>query len=164
MGFITDIESCIASDAILTGEEKNFLTENGTSTKVQLKTEGNYINCDFEKLGNPLFPFFNRNKADLCKISDNVLFFEKQDKLWCLIIELKEKGGSPKKQLLATRLLVKYIIESTNRVCKKNYTLEFRMIGYSKKIRPKTKAKIKYQEGFIQIGGLGSIYTESYLI
>lgn len=164
MGFLTDIESCIASEAKLSGNDKNYLEEENTDTKVLLKTKGAFLNCDFEKLKTPLFPFFNDRLPDLCKISDNVLFLEKKGTPWCIIIELKNKKAPNKNQLLSTQCLVNYIVASTNRIYQKDYKPKIKFVGYSKKNRPTTKAKFVSRNDFIQIAGVSQIIVNQLLI
>ena len=64
-----------------------------------------------------LFPFFS-NITNLKKISDYVIFFERADKLYILISELKKgsDNSNASKQLEATETFMKFIISSAKRL------------------------------------------------
>lgn len=152
--FISDINSYIAPNAIITGPNKNRLLEPSTNTSVQIKSKGNYVNCDFERLGQPLLPFLNSSKKGLCKIADNVIFTEKKGEPWVIILELKNAKANPGSQIRATKLLIKYIVSSIERMSKKSYKINYRYVGYSKNNRPPTNGVYKYNDSdFVSIGG-----------
>jgi hypothetical protein len=119
MGSLTDIQKCIHTDALIEGNQKNFLEEKGTNTKVQIQSTGQYLQYDFEKIKQPLFPFFNKTgeSKGLNAIADKVLFHEDaKGKLWVFIVELKKSNGNPIPQIIATDLFIKYLIKSINRI------------------------------------------------
>lgn len=149
MGFIEDIKKCINTNAEIAGVERNTLIEKKAKppTKVQLQTEGVYLLYDFEKLKNP-FPFFEKTEEakGLNAIADYVIFTENKDKLWAVIIELKNGKGDPKNQIFATKQFASYLIESINRQCKKKYKVEIRGIAYSKLTRPTTNPRKPYDK------------------
>lgn len=63
------------------------------------------------------FPFFS-NETHLKKISDYVILFERRDKLYIIISELKKgfDNSNASKQLEATEIFIKYIISSAKRL------------------------------------------------
>lgn len=147
MSFIDDIKKCVHSKCEIVGLERNFLVEKKIKQplKIQLQTEGTYLLYDFEKLPE-IFPFFAKtaDSKGLNAIADYVVFTEKNGMLWAIIVELKKKDGDPRNQLYATKQFVKYIVESVNRQCKKEYKIELRGIAHSTLTRPKTSSKKPY--------------------
>lgn len=75
-----------------------------------------------------LFPFFAKNEG-VCKVSDYIVFAERDGSLYCLIIELKRGFTHTYPQLLAAKEFVKYIIATLNRVKKTSYTPAIRLIS-----------------------------------
>lgn len=147
MSCLTDIKACIKTTALVDGTAKNFLEERKTSTKIQISTDGQYLQYDFEKIRQPLFPFFE-NTSDvkgLNAIADKVIFSEDRNgNVWVFIIELKLGKGDPNKQIYSTKQFIEYLLASINRVCKTNYNVNIRGLGYSKNYRPPTKFKNPY--------------------
>lgn len=80
----------------------------------------------------------------LNSIADYVLFTQKEDVLFVVVIELKNKNGDPRVQLSATKLFAEYLVDSVNRQCKQNYKVEFRGIAHSKLYRPPINLKKLY--------------------
>jgi hypothetical protein len=166
MGSLTDIQKCIHQDALIKGTAKNFLEEKGTSTKVQIQAAGQYLQFDFEKIKQPLFPFFKKSEETkgLNAIADKVLFSEdNKGNLWVIIIELKANKGNPIPQIVATRLFVDYLIDSVNRICNTTYKPKIRGIGYSKGIRPSTKPKTIYTKDIAYVSG-DKFILSNYLV
>jgi len=152
MSCLSDITKCIHSSALIVGIERNYLEEKATKTKVQLNTGGQYLLYDFERIKKPLFPFFENNSQvkGLNAIADKILFSEdSKGKIWVFIIELKQGKGDPKKQLFATKQLIMFILDSINRICKTEYKVEMRGLGYSKRFRPTTRARKIYDHNNI---------------
>lgn len=152
MSCLTDIKACIKSKALIEGAARNHLEEKKTNTKIQLSTDGAYLQYDFEKITQPLFPFFE-NTSDvrgLNAIADKVVFSEdKNGNVWAFIIELKLGKGNPDKQIHSTKQFIEYILASVNRVRKTNYKINIRGLGYSKNNRPTTKIKNPYNNNGI---------------
>jgi hypothetical protein len=147
MSCLTDIQACIKSTALVDGASKNHLEERQTSTKIQITTDGAYLQYDFEKIRQPLFPFFEATSAvkGLNSIADKVIFSEdKRGNVWVFIIELKLGKGNHDKQIHATKQFIQYLITSINRVCRTNHNITIRGLGYSKNHRPTTKFKNPY--------------------
>lgn len=143
MSFLDDINRCIHSDARVDGKEKNYLVEERTRTKVQIKSDGQYLLYDFEKIKG-LFPFFENDIAGLKSIADNVVFnSDERGNHWVFVIELKNKEVKPN-QIYATKQFIDYIIKSINRACSKSYAPSVRGLGYSKQYRPPTNLKKIY--------------------
>jgi len=166
MSCLSDIQKCIHQDALIDGNAKNFLEEKGTNTKVQIQTNGQYLQYDFEKIKQPLFPFFKKTTEvkGLNAIADKILFLEdNKGLLWVFIIELKENKGNPIHQIVATNHLIEYIINSVNRICKSNYKPNIRGIGYSRLVRPTTKLKTIYKNNIAFVSG-DKLILSNYLI
>jgi len=166
MGSLTDIQKCIHQDALIEGNAKNFLEEKSTSTKVQIQATGQYLQYDFEKIRQPLFPFFKKSDETkgLNSIADKVLFSEdNKGNLWVIIVELKANKGNPIHQIVATSLFVEYLIHSVNRICKTNYKPKIRGIGYSKAVRPTTKPKTIYTKDIAFVSG-DKFILSNYLV
>lgn len=162
MDMLSEVESCIAESAIVRGNNKNYIKEN--STEIQLKTKGTFLNCNFEDVKQPHFPLFNKDIKGLCSIADSVIFTERKGVLWVLIFEIKEKKCNQKSQLIATKLFVEYLLKSIDRVYRRKIKYEIRLLGYSEKIRPTTKNRPKYQDGYMQIGRLKELRLNNYLV
>ena len=144
---LNDIRECIHHSALVEGNARNFLEEQKTNTKIQLCVDGQYLLYDFEKIEQPLFPFFEKGVKGLNAIADKVIFTEDSDgNLWAFVIELKQGKADPSSQLHATKQFVKYVLESISRACKTEYKVELRGLGYSKNHRPTTKLKNPYDK------------------
>ena len=124
-------------------DEKMFIPINGDGCK--------FILYKFDKnLGKQykggLFPFLKKNK-NVCKISDYILFAEKNGTLYILIIEMKKGKESTQPQLKAAYIFTKYIIETVNRVKGTKYIPQTRFISIHKYLIRKKKTKergVKY--------------------
>lgn len=96
-----------------------------------------------------LFPFFNRGLKNVCSMCDYIIFTEKEEKLFILLIELKRGRDNVTKQLNAGECFAEFVIKTVNRVYNQNITPEIRKIS----IRDghiKTKAKPKQRQKTIQ--------------
>ena len=167
MSCLDDIKKCIHKSAEVEGDARNYLEEKKTNTKVQIRTNGQYLLYDFEKVKPRLFTFFENTKEvkGLNKIADNVLFIEdNKGALWVFVIELKQNNGMPDKQLYATKQFVLYLLNSINRACKKDYKPNVRGIGYSKKCRPTTKPKYPYDSNKNAYVSGDKLILSNYLI
>jgi len=74
-----------------------------------------YILYRFNPDEEEIFPFFN-DATDLKKICDYILFAERGRSLYVLLIEMKLGMGSVHKQLDASELFIKYILDSAERI------------------------------------------------
>lgn len=95
-----------------------------------------------------LFPFFAKNEG-VCKVSDYIVFAERNGSLYCLIVELKRGNSQTFPQLKAAKEFVKYIIATLNRVKNTSYKPEIRLISiHGVNIRKKKTqvSGIKYDE------------------
>lgn len=134
--------------------KKNYFEEEDAKMQLPIKTEGcQFILYKFDKqLGKEykggLFPFFAKNKG-VCKISDYILFAERENTLYVLVIEMKRGDEQTLPQLKAALAFAKYIIETVNRVKGTHYKPEIRLISiHDYKIRKKkTKENgVKYDK------------------
>ena len=95
-----------------------------------------------------LFPFFAKNEG-VCKVSDYIVFAERQGLLYCIIIELKRGASQTFPQLLAAKEFVKYIIATLNRVKKTSYTPIIRLVsihGINIRKKKTQTSGVKYDE------------------
>lgn len=114
-----------------------------------------------------LFPFFAKNSGNhiMC---DYILFCERNNKMYVLLVELKRGRKSVTPQLNAGECFAKFIIDALNRVEDKNYMPVFRKIAIrNSHIKPKPTTKIKsvsYDEkGFCNFEG-HTFYLAEYLL
>jgi hypothetical protein len=130
--------------------DTTVLEEESASMKVELNKRGSKIliykfdkqlNKDFK---GGLFPFLAKNKG-VCSICDYIIFVEKNNNFYALIIELKKGKSSPKPQLIAAECFVNYIIATMNRVNKINSNIIIRKIGIHES-RRKWNTKMKEVE------------------
>ncbi len=138
---LVKIQECITADALV--KDDKYLVEPANKTKqnrtnIKLSTNSQYLLYSFEQIKKPLFPFFNNSNnppTGLNAIADYVVFTDKH----VFVIELKG-NKNPESQLWATKQLVKYLINSINRVSKINYEPEIRGLSNSThpKFRPST--------------------------
>ncbi len=155
--FLDDFESCLSNECKITGSNKNYLIEDKTKTKVELKNTGRFIHVDFELIPGNRFPFFNNGVAKLCKVCDAVLFSEKKGVYWVFLIELKSAKGNGLQQLEATQSLIEYIVKNVSRVKNFEYKIEYRLITHVKSYRPPVSPSIKYDKNNHTILGGTSI-------
>lgn len=101
----------------------NFLEERKPDFKMKINlsdenTEDNLI-YRFDPDKETIFPFFSDEKH-LCKICDYFIFFERKNRVYVLISELKrgssKNNGLANKQLEAGEEFVRFIIKSANRI------------------------------------------------
>lgn len=84
-----------------------------------------------------LFPFFAKNTG-VCKVSDYIVFAERNNTLYCLVVELKRGKSQTLPQLKAAKEFVQYIINTVNRVKCKSYRPVIRLVSiHELKIRKK---------------------------
>ncbi len=155
MSFLTDLQKCINTKAEIIGKNRNFLIEPKTNTKLSLTTSSSYLLYDFELVKPRLYPFFaeTENVKGLNSIADYVIFSEFNDKLWAVVVELKNGGGNPNAQIWGTTLFIDYLVKSVNRQCSKAYKVEHRAIAHSKFKRPPTQLKLKPKHNITQAYG-----------
>jgi len=129
---LNNLKEIIADKWEVTGTSKNKLIEKQASriiTEVNISTAGQYLLYKFEENGHIQMPYLKSNK-NVKKISDYVLFTIDKGVLYVLIFELKNGNGHPLKQLEATEILTKYLIETANRVSKISFNnVKYRRIG-----------------------------------
>ncbi len=65
----------------------------------------------------PIFPFFNVEKAEICSKNDAILVCQKEQKIYVLLIELKSTTkGSYLKQMKSSEILFNFIVDRINLV------------------------------------------------
>lgn len=100
---------------------QNYLTEKDTDSKgntfeVKYKiVKQQQIAYELFRYDGTAFPFF-KDKTDLKKMCDYVLFAEERDFLYIFLIELKLGNMSAKKQLNAAKEFVEFILRSAKRI------------------------------------------------
>lgn len=95
-----------------------------------------------------VYSLFAKNEG-VCKVSDYIVFAERNGSLYCLIVELKRGNSQTFPQLEAAKEFVKYIIATLNRVKNTSYKPEIRLISiHGVNIRKKKTqvSGIKYDE------------------
>ncbi len=101
-----------------------------------------YLLCQFDKqdFNNLNFPYFNASVDGLVCMCDYILFVEEDDRLLVLLIELKHKNDSPRKQLTINQSFAQFICDRLTTVFEGfNKPFFFRKIGIKERYRPKEK-------------------------
>ena len=155
MSILNKINEAIHSSCEITGNAKKVLEEAQEDMTVKLKTTGQYLLYDFERIkGGDVYPFFeSKGNEGLKSIADYVIFAEKKQKLYVLIIELKLGRTNPKPQLYATRAFLEFMVKRIAWVKKVSPDVEYRMIGISKNVRKKVSKKIYDENGYCGFSG-----------
>ena len=131
MSIVNEIAAILHDDFKCKGKK---FEEAEAGMKIDLDTEG--CQCIIykydKKLGKQykggLFPFFAK-KEGVCKISDYIVFAERNHKLYCLVIELKRGKSQTLPQLKAAKEFVRYVVNTLNRVNGKSYNPIIRLIS-----------------------------------
>lgn len=89
-----------------------------------------------------LYPFFNRGESNVFKVCDFIIFSEKKGKVYALVIELKTGKDAIQPQLNAGVTFSDFVLNTVNRVYKKNFELIVRKIAI-KEYKRKNRTKIK---------------------
>lgn len=142
MGFLEDIEKILSDNY-----KENLLIEKDITFNI--KTRGSFNLYKYDKEGEKdLLPFINRVEGAK-KQADAVIFLEsKGNTPYVLICEMKDgdRIGEAKKQYLASRSLVEFIINTVNRVCQTNYSPKIKGICVgTKNIKKSRKRTTKGQ-------------------
>ena len=151
MDFLSCVEQTISGNYKV--NSRNTLKEDKASGRQEIKYEqsGKQLVYSFDVVTSGIpepFPFY-KDYPGLKIVSDYVIFtIRKSDnKPFVLIFELK-KTKSPNKQLWATKLFCKYLIERMNIVFKENFEPEIRMIGLIEGMKSRSRVDdIKYDNG-----------------
>lgn len=106
---------------------------------------------------NSLLPFF-ASQQGVKSMCDYVMFCSCNSEFYILLVELKTGKEQKKPQLLAGKCLVKYIIDTYNRVYATNIAPKIRLIGISEKFfikkgGTKTKAVVYDSDGYVNFEG-----------
>jgi hypothetical protein len=115
---------------------QNYLTEKDTDSKgntfeVKYKiVKQQQIAYELFRYDGTAFPFF-KDKTDLKKMCDYILFAEERDFLYIFLIELKLGNMSANKQLNAAKEFVEFILRSAKRIGMMDVDLNYKI----KKIR-----------------------------
>jgi len=159
---LNEIKNVLKDEFEISGNNKRYLIEklnNRIISKVSISISGQYLLYKFEKNGQIQIPYFKDTK-DVKKIADFVLFTIKEGTLFILIFELKNGNGNPYKQLVATKILVEYFIETIKRISKVSLNkIEFRKIAITNKAvkTPTRISKIYSKNNFTKISSKSSI-------
>ncbi|MFJ1425878.1 hypothetical protein ACILE3_07890 [Capnocytophaga canimorsus] len=117
-----------------------------------------------------LFPFLNRELENVCSMCDYIIFTEKEEKLFILLIELKRGRGNTTRQLSAGECFAEFVTKTVNRVYNQNITPEIRKIsirdGHIKtKAKPKQRQKtIKYDHNNFHTFEDSKFWLRKYLV
>lgn len=140
MSILSDIANVLHDDFKC---RANYFEEKDADMKIDIDANGcQYLIYKYDKkLGKEfkggLFPFFAKNSG-VCKVSDYVVFAERNKTLYCLVIELKRGKSQTLPQLKAAKEFVQYIISTVNRVKGKSYNPVIRLVSiHELKIRKK---------------------------
>jgi hypothetical protein len=160
MGNLDSIQHILNSQ-FLSKEKTKFVEEQDSFTmEIPIKSDGcQFLSYKYDKelkgFKGGLFPFFAQNKG-VQKISDYVIFAEKGNQLYVLLVELKRGNASARPQLEAAKCFVSYIISSVKRV--KNISIEPQLrcitISEFKRFKKSTQEKpIQYTDNFTEFKG-----------
>ena len=89
-----------------------------------------------------IYPFFNNQNSDVCKVCDYIIFAELNNNLYSLIIELKTGKRDTKPQLKAGECFVDFVISTLNRVKRRNIVVHKRFISI-REFQRKRKTKLR---------------------
>lgn len=150
--FLHSFEESIADIFAIKGGASKHLRAAKENIDVEIKSSGKYLLYEFDKqdLRIDLYPFF-KNVPKLKSRADYLILKIHKNKIYAIVIELKQKNGDPKSQVQATKHFIEYIIKCISRVKKSDCNfyvnnLELRGIEYSKLRRATTSASIKYDK------------------
>lgn len=147
MSKIESIQETINSDFF--APERNMLIENrpGGVMSIPIQADGvPYVSYKFDVdlsgYRGGLFPFFSQ-KDGVRRISDYILFAERNNRIYGIMIELKKGKTDSIEQLEASKCLADYIIKTTFRVTKGTFDSRLRCITISEfhRIKKGTKEK-----------------------
>lgn len=100
-----------------------------------------------------IFPYFSQ-VSGLKKICDYILFAEEGEYLYVFIIEMKKSNSSARKQLLASKTFIEYIVNSARRIGKEiDDNIAMRLIRICD--NKLTKKRSKREEDVIQFDNEG---------
>lgn len=134
--------------------KSTYLEEASASMKIEIDKRG--CKSLFYKLDKQLpreykgglFPFFAKNEG-VCKVCDYLIFAEKDNNFFVLIVELKKGRQQTMPQLKAGECFANYIIATMDRVTKRTSNVIIRKISVREfKISKKktTQKKVEYDE------------------
>jgi hypothetical protein len=142
-------------------EEKN--EPSLPKTTIKQKNKMLLYSFDLEDSNQSVFPIFNASYPNLTAISDHVIFYQKEDKLFVFICNLKSAvKGNASKQAEATYLFTEYIVKTTERVLNfQKINVEYRSIVFWKGKGNRFQTNMnKIEFGVLEKSGLKSITLE----
>lgn len=111
------ISDIVKSTFKVTFQGGEIVLSDSSSKPIKIKKIGSIISLNLDKRNLNIFPFFETSIEDLCKISDNILVYVKDETLFIFIIEIKSTNTTGAiKQLRASYELSKYICGSALRL------------------------------------------------
>jgi hypothetical protein len=160
MSKLDNIQYVLSSDFLAPDRTKFVEKQSSFTMEIPIKNDGfPYLSYKYDKdlkgYKGGLFPFFAKNKG-VQKLSDYVLFAEKSNKFYVLMVELKKGRESTTEQLEAAKCFVSYIISSVKRVKAIAIEPQLRCISISefKRIKKGTREKpIQYDNNFTEFKG-----------
>lgn len=121
----------------------NYFEEKDAKMKIDIDSNGcqcliyKYDKNLSKEYKGGLFPFFAKN-AGVCKVSDYIVFAERNKALFCILVELKRGRSQTFPQLKAAKEFVNFVINTVNRVKGKTYKPIIRLVSiHELKIRKK---------------------------
>jgi hypothetical protein len=112
-----------------------------------------------------MFPFLNYETKNVTALCDYVIFVSENEKNYALLAELKSGNDRTLTQLDAGECLVKYVIDTANRVNDYHHEVIIRKISiHSKKLKGRTKIKpIIYDENNRAYADCSTLNLKRYL-
>lgn len=168
MSFLTDLQYILSPEFIWSN---SYLEERSVSMRVDLANDGCQV-LIFQ-LDKPLdksykgglYPFFNRSNSNVCKACDYILFSQCKSEYFAIAIELKRGNSHTSYQLDAGLSFANFVIDTVNRVKRKNYKVNMRKISIKdSKRKRKTKMKdIEYDANLHHVFEQNRFRTISFL-
>lgn len=128
--------------------------------------------CRLDQDGIDPFPYFRGSPLDhgcrgMKRISDYVLFVDKDDKLFVLLLELKKGKESPHEQLNVTEPLIKFVFDRA-RILKHLDNIDFlvRKIGITDEVDKRNtsdRGEIVYDNNFVRLYRNNRIFLQKLL-
>ena len=117
MSWLEDIDYVLNPDFF---DTTNELVEESAGMRIQIIKSGckSLLFKLDKQLGREfrggIFPFFNSGNQNVCKVCDYILFAEKNNQIFVLIIELKRGRNATLPQLKAGECFVDFIASTVN--------------------------------------------------
>ncbi len=149
----TILEETIAENFKIKKDNNNLLKieelkNNTIGQGVIIKTSRKLFAFSLDKDGIKVFPFFNNtNVFNINTKNDAIIIYEKENKIYCFIIELKSgSNGKYLKQINAGINFCNFLLETINTFYDKSFNFNYRGILFStRNNKGTTKIKAKFE-------------------